>query len=86
MNRPRTDYLKPWQPGDPVGRGQVYLPSSKVRVEYHRQCTREIILADARMICAAPDLQTRRAMIARYPEEYREQLKARVKEIWEAGR
>lgn len=86
MNRPRTDHLTPWQPGDPVGRGQAYLPNKKVREQYHGQCQREIIHARARMICAVPDVHTRRAIIARYPEKWRDLLKARVKEIWEAGR
>lgn len=73
---------RPWQPGDPVGCGEVFLPTRKHAEAYTDACRAEILTADARAICAIPDLPTRRARIAMYPEKHREALKARVRELW----
>lgn len=73
---------KAWQPGDPVGCGPVYLPTRDVADAYARACLDAILTADARAICAIPEIATRRARIAMYPEKHREALKARVRELW----
>lgn len=74
--------MKPWRPGDPVGCGEVFLPTRKHAEEYTAACRAAIITADARAICAIPELATRRAQIARYPEKHRAALKARIAELW----
>lgn len=73
-----------WQPGDPVGCGEAYLPTPKIRAAYHAAVHTAMIDAEARAILNAPEVATRRARIARYPEKWRDELKARVKELWEA--
>lgn len=78
--------MKPWAPGDPVGVGEVFLPTSKLRTAYAEECARKIIEAAAQAVLNAPELATRHAIIARHPKKTRDNLKARVKELWEAGR
>lgn len=78
--------MKPWSPGDPVAGGEVYLPTAQLRAAYYAECQRQIIDATATAVINAPELAIRRAMIARYPARWRDLLKDRVKELWEAGR
>lgn len=75
--------MKPWQPGDPVGCGQVYLPTAKLREAYGAQCLKQIMDAAALAVINAPELATRQAMIARHPLNTRDLLKQHVKELWE---
>lgn len=74
---------RPWKLGDPVGCGAVFLPTRKHVEDYTAECNRLMIEADARAICAMPDLRTRQARIARYPEKWRDTLKRRVREMWD---
>lgn len=76
--------MKPWAPGDPVGCGAVFLPTAKIRAAYHAEAHRQMITATARSIINMPEVATRRARVAMYPEKWRDELKARVKELWEA--
>lgn len=74
--------MKPWAPGDPVGCGEAYLPTKRLRDAHHAQAHRQMIDAEARAVIGMPDMAIRRARIARYPEKWRDELKARVKELW----
>ena len=78
--------MKPWSPGDPVAGGEVYLPTETLRQAYYAECQHQILEATAVAVMNAPELATRRAIIARYPAKWRDLLKDRVKELWEAGR
>lgn len=82
MSRPRTDHLKPWQPGDPVGCGKVYLPDRKTREAYGAACKAWLVECAAQTVIAQPDLETRRRIINRFPQGMRDALKARVIELW----
>jgi hypothetical protein len=70
-----TETPRPWQPGDPVGAGRVYLPDTRTRRAYG-------IEVAAQLIAHTPGLPRRRKMIEDFPDDRREQLKARVAEIW----
>lgn len=83
MTRPRTDHLKPWQPGDPVGCGEVYLPDQKTRDAYADAIRQQWLEFAAQMICGMTSINDRRRAIAKYKPEEQELLKARVLEIWE---
>jgi hypothetical protein len=72
----------PWQPGDPVASGVVYLPTSELRRQYHQAAHDAVIDGIARGIVNMPELQTRRAAIARVPEKWRDKVQARVKVLW----
>jgi hypothetical protein len=73
---------QPWQPGEPIGCGEIYLPTAKLRAEYHRAVREAVMAATARGIVNMPELASRRAAIARVPEKWRDEIKARVAELW----
>ena len=75
--------MKPWQPGDPVGMGVVYLPDKKTRAAYGKACRDLWIDSAAKHAISLSTLQQRRNFINRYPLDARDALKDRVKELWE---
>jgi hypothetical protein len=76
--------MKPWQLGDPVGMGEVYLPDKKTRAAYGKACRAAVIDSAAKHAINLPTLDQRREFINRYPAAAREALKDRIKELWEA--
>lgn len=76
--------MNPWREGDPVGAGVVYLPDTKTKQAYARACKRLWIESAARHAISLRTLQARRDFINSYPAEAREELKSKVKELWEA--
>ena len=76
--------MKPWQPGDPVGMGEVYLPDKKARAAYGKACRDAVIDSAAKHAISLPTLHERRKFIDSYPLDAREALKDRIKELWEA--
>lgn len=76
--------MKPWREGDPVGAGVVYLPDTKTKQAYARACKRLWIESAAQHAISLRTLQARRDFINSYPPEAREELKDRVRELWEA--
>lgn len=76
--------MKPWQPGDPVACGVVYLPDRKTRQAYGEACRKLWIEPAAQHAISLPTLQARRDFIYSYPSQAREELMERVKQIWEA--
>lgn len=76
--------MNPWREGDPVGSGVVYLPDTKTKQAYARACKRLWIESAARHAISLRTLQARRDFINSYPAEAREELKNKVKELWEA--
>lgn len=71
-----------WRAGDPVGCGEVHLPDTKTRRAYGQACRDAVIDGAARQAIRLPTLQERRDFINSHPAK--EQLKARVLELWEA--
>lgn len=76
--------MKPWQPGDPVGMGEVYLPDKKTRAAYGKACRAAVIDSAAKHAINLPTLDRRREFINRYPAAARDALKDRIRELWEA--
>jgi hypothetical protein len=76
--------MNPWQIGDPVGMGLVYLPDKKTRAAYGKACRNTWIEIAAKHAINLPSLQMRRKFINIYPADAREALKDRVRELWEA--
>jgi len=76
--------MKPWQPGDPVGMGEVYLPDKKTRAAYGKACRDMWIDSAAKHAISLPTLHQRRKFIDSYPAAARDALKDRIKELWEA--
>ena len=72
--------MKPWQPGDPIGRGEVYLPDSKTRAAYWRAVNQALMDSAARHVISLPSIEARREYIERH--RHSEALKARVSELW----
>ena len=75
--------MKPWQQGDPVGMGEVYLPDKKTRAAYGKACRDLWIDSAAKRAISLPTLHQRRRFIDSYPLNAREALKDRIKELWE---
>ena len=75
--------MKPWQQGDPVGMGEVYLPDKKTRAAYGNACRDLWIDSAAKHVISLSTLHQRRKFIDGYPLNAREALKDRVKELWE---
>ena len=76
--------MKPWQPSDPVGMGEVYLPDKKTSAAYGKACRAAVIDSAAKHAINLPTLDRRREFINSYPAAAREALKDRIKELWEA--
>ena len=72
--------MKPWRPGDPVGRGVVYLPDQKTRDAYWRAVNEALIDSAARHVISLPSIEARREYIERH--RHGEALKARVSDLW----
>ncbi len=73
---------RPWRPGDPVGCGEVFLPTRKLVEAYTQACVDAQIETAARAICAMPDRETRAAAVAMYYAPRRERLKEKIRELW----
>lgn len=67
--------MTPWKPGDPVGCGEAYLPTAKIRLAYALACS-------AAIIAHMPGRDERRKQIERAPEAHRDELKRLVMEEW----
>ena len=67
----------------PVGSGEVYLPDRASRVAYGAACRAAIIDSAARHVISLPDLAARQAFIKAYPDHLEEDLKVRIKQLWE---
>jgi hypothetical protein len=74
--------MKPWQPSDPIGMGEVYLPDSKTRADYGKACRAAVIDSAAKHAINLPTLQRRRDFINSYPANAREALKDRITDLW----
>lgn len=75
--------MKPWVEGDPIGMGEVYLPTQKVRDAYGRACRDAQIESVAAHAIELATLAARRQFIDTYPADRRDALKARIKTLWE---
>ena len=73
--------MRPWQQGDPVGMGLVYLPDKKTREAYGKACRDAWIESAARHAIQLRTLQERRDFINSHRDS--EALKVRVAELWE---
>ena len=78
--------LTPWQPGDPVGTGQVYLPSEKLAAAYGAECQRLLVESWAQQVMKGQTIHARRALIQQCPASMREKVKLRVTELWEQNK
>lgn len=67
----------------PVGSGEVYLPDRASRVAYGAACRAAIIDSAARHVISLSDLAARQAFIKTYPDRLKEDLKVRIKQLWE---
>ena len=77
---------RPWQPGDPVGPGHVRLPGPVARAAYGAECRHQVVEALARHVVAGDLLEIRRARLRRCPRKLRNDVEARVRELWAARR
>ena len=69
--------------GDPVGLGEVYLPSRDSKEAYNAACNEEMLDSAARYAMELRTVEARRDFIATWPESRRNALKAKIKTLWE---
>jgi len=69
--------------GDPVGMGEVYLPSRDSKEAYNAACNEELLDSAARYAMELRTVEARRDFIATWPESRRNALKAKIKILWE---
>lgn len=74
--------MKPYQPGDPVGQGEVYLPDEDSRKRYGDAVRREFVDSMAVRVLNAGSLYNRRAELNRVPDGMRPAVESRVRELW----
>lgn len=74
--------MKPWQPGDPVGAGAVYLPDNKTREAYGKACQEKMIEAWADLVVMGATLQIRQQTLAKCPASILNEVKLRVRIKW----
>ena len=75
--------MKAWRVGDPVGTGELYLPTAKIRDAYGKACRSAQIDSAAKHAISLSTLHLRREFIDRYPADARDALKDRVRKLWE---
>jgi len=69
--------------GDPVGMGEVYLPSRDSKEAYNAACNEELLDSAARYAMELRTVEARRDSIATWPESRRNALKSKIKTLWE---
>jgi len=69
--------------GDPVGMGEVYLPSRDSKEAYNAACNEEILDSAARYAMELRTVEARRDFIATWPESRRNALKSKIKTLRE---
>jgi len=69
--------------GDPVGMGEVYLPSRDNKEAYNAACNDELLNSAAEYAMLLRTVEQRRDFIATWPEGRRDALKAKIKTLWE---
>lgn len=69
--------------GDPVGMGEVYLPSRDSKEAYNAACNEELLDSAARYAMELRTVEARRDFIATWPESRRSALKSKIKTLWE---
>lgn len=69
--------------GDPVGMGEVYLPSRDSKEAYNAACNEALLDSAARYAMELRTVEARRDFIATWPESRRNALKAKIKTLWE---
>lgn len=69
--------------GDPVGMGEVYLPSRDSKEAYNAACNEEMLDSAAGYAMELKTVEARRDFIATWPESRRNALKAKIKTLWE---
>ena len=69
--------------GDPVGIGEVYLPTRDSKEAYNAACNEEMLDSAARYAMELKTVEARRDFIATWPESRRNALKAKIKALWE---
>jgi len=74
-----------WHPGDPVGQGRVYLPDPETRRQYGAACRAELVEHKARKAVAAGEPKAIRERIDQVPENMREAVRDRARELWREG-
>lgn len=75
--------MKPWTEGDPIGMGEIFLPTQNARNAYGKACRAAVIDSAALHAISLPTLHQRRKFIDSYPADRRDALKARIKTLWE---
>jgi hypothetical protein len=75
--------MKAWKMGDPVGIGEVYLPSRDSKEAYNAACNEEMLDSAARYAMELKTVEARRDFIASWRENQRNALKAKIKTLWE---
>ena len=71
--------------GDPVGMGEVYLPSSDSKEAYNAACNEELLDSAARYAMELRTVEERRNFIATWPKGRRDELKAKITSLWKDG-
>ena len=69
--------------GDPVGMGEVYLPTRDSKEAYNAACNEELLDSAARYAMELRTVEARRDFIATWPESRRNALKEKIKTLWE---
>lgn len=69
--------------GDPVGMGEVYLPTKDSKEAYNAACNEKMLDSAARYAMELRTVEARRDFIATWPESRRNALKAKIKTLWE---
>ena len=69
--------------GDPVGMGEVYLPTRDSKGAYNAAYNEELLDSAARYAMELRTVEARRDFIATWPESRRNALKSKIKTLWE---
>lgn len=69
--------------GDRVGTGEVYLRSINSKEAYNAACNEALLDSAARYAMELRTVEARRDFIATWPESRRNELKAKIKALWE---
>ncbi|WP_417842004.1 hypothetical protein [Terasakiella sp.] len=74
--------MKPWEPGDPVGCGEVFFADGSARQAYGDACRAQLVVSYAHHVMNGRSRPIRQARVSRCPKQVRQAVKDMVEKMW----
>lgn len=75
--------MKPWQPGDPIGSGEIYLPDAETSQAYGDAVRASFVESHAMTVMGIKTRRDRQQALDKLPSGMQGAVKARILELWD---